>query len=77
MNRPDFCAKLLAQLGEYDDLRPYLDEVFVAEQGTQKVTDSPEFAKAAAALGDTLRVVEQGNLGGSGGYARGQLETLK
>jgi len=77
MNRPDFCAKLLAQLGEYDDLRPYLDEVFVAEQGTQKVTDSPEFAKASAALGDTLRVVEQGNLGGSGGYARGQLETLK
>ena len=77
MNRPDFCAKLLAQIGAYDDLRPYLDEVFVAEQGTQKVTDSPEFAKASALLGDTLRIIEQGNLGGSGGYARGQLETLK
>ena len=24
MNRPDFCAKLLGQLGE-DELRPYLD----------------------------------------------------
>ena len=34
------------------------------EQGTQKVVDSPEFAKAEAALGDTLRVIEQGNLGG-------------
>jgi galactofuranosylgalactofuranosylrhamnosyl-N-acetylglucosaminyl-diphospho-decaprenol beta-1,5/1,6-galactofuranosyltransferase len=77
MNRPDFCADLLAQLGEDEDLRPYLDEVFVAEQGTQKVTDSPKFAKASALLGDLLRVVEQGNLGGSGGYARGQLEAVR
>ena len=77
MNRPDFCAKLLAQIGEDEDLPPFLDEVFVAEQGTQKVTDSPEFAKAQASLGDRLRIVEQGNLGGSGGYARGQLETVR
>jgi galactofuranosylgalactofuranosylrhamnosyl-N-acetylglucosaminyl-diphospho-decaprenol beta-1,5/1,6-galactofuranosyltransferase len=77
MNRPDFCAKLLTQIGEDEDLAPFLDEVFVAEQGTDKVADSPLFAKAQAALGDRLRVVEQGNLGGSGGYARGQLETVR
>lgn len=77
MNRPDFCANLLAQIGDDQDLAGYLDEVFVAEQGTKKVVDSPVFAKAEAALGDKLRVVEQGNLGGSGGYARGQLETLR
>lgn len=77
MNRPDFCAKLLAQIGEDKELAPYLDEVLVAEQGTDKVTDSPLFAKAEAALGTSLRVIEQGNLGGSGGYARGQLETVR
>ena len=77
MNRPDFCAELLLQMGEDDDLRPYLDEVFVAEQGSQKVIDSPTYARARDSLGDLLRVVEQGNLGGSGGYARGQLEALK
>jgi galactofuranosylgalactofuranosylrhamnosyl-N-acetylglucosaminyl-diphospho-decaprenol beta-1,5/1,6-galactofuranosyltransferase len=77
MNRPDFCAKLLGQIGGDDDLRPYLDTVFVMEQGTQKVVDSPEFAKAEAALGDRLRMIEQGNLGGSGGYARGQLESVR
>ncbi|MGZ4448649.1 MAG: glycosyltransferase [Nocardioides sp.] len=77
MNRPDFCAKLLAQLGEDEQLRPYLDQVLVMEQGTQKVVDSPDFAKAEAALGSTLRVIEQGNLGGSGGYARGQLESVR
>ena len=33
MNRPDFVAKLLRQLGDDDDLRPYLDTVMVMEQG--------------------------------------------
>ena len=77
MNRPDFCAKLLTQLGEDADLAPYLDEVMVMEQGTQKVVDSPEFAKAQGSLGAKLRIIEQGNLGGSGGYARGQLESVR
>jgi galactofuranosylgalactofuranosylrhamnosyl-N-acetylglucosaminyl-diphospho-decaprenol beta-1,5/1,6-galactofuranosyltransferase len=77
MNRPDFCAKLIGQIGADEALRPYLDEVIVMEQGTQKVTDSPDFAKAQGSLGDQLRVIEQGNLGGSGGYARGQLESVR
>ena len=46
------------------------------EQGTKKVTESPEFAKAEGSLGSTLRVIEQANLGGSGGYARGQRESV-
>ena len=75
MNRPEFCAKLLQQLGDAD-LAPYIDTVFVMEQGTKLVKDSPEFPAAVEALGEKLRVIEQGNLGGSGGYARGQLESL-
>ncbi|ANH36614.1 Galactofuranosyl transferase GlfT2 [Nocardioides dokdonensis FR1436] len=77
MNRPDFCAKLLQQVGEDDALRPYLDSVMVMEQGTDKVVDSPELPAAREALGDLLRIIEQGNLGGSGGYARGQLESVR
>ena len=77
MNRPDFCAKLLGQIGGDAALAPFLDTVFVMEQGTDKVVDSPDFAKAQGALGDRLRILEQGNLGGSGGYARGQLESLR
>jgi galactofuranosylgalactofuranosylrhamnosyl-N-acetylglucosaminyl-diphospho-decaprenol beta-1,5/1,6-galactofuranosyltransferase len=77
MNRPDFCAKLIGQIGDDAELRPFLDTVFVMEQGTDKVVDSPDFAKAQGALGDTLRMIEQGNLGGSGGYARGQLESIR
>ncbi len=77
MNRPDFCADLLTQIGSDADVHSILDEVVVAEQGTKKVSDDPGFAAAQAALGDKLRVIEQGNMGGSGGYARAQLETLE
>ena len=76
MNRPDFCAKLIQQLGD-PDLAPFLDTVFVMEQGTKLVEDDENFPAAKASLGDKLRILKQGNLGGSGGYARGQLESLK
>jgi galactofuranosylgalactofuranosylrhamnosyl-N-acetylglucosaminyl-diphospho-decaprenol beta-1,5/1,6-galactofuranosyltransferase len=77
MNRPDFCAALIGQIGADDDVRSLLDEVLVIEQGTDKVVDDPGFAKAEALLGEKLRVIEQGNIGGSGGFARAQFETLK
>lgn len=77
MNRPDFCAKLLTQVGDDEQLREYLDTVFVMEQGKDKVVDSEYFPAAQQALGETLKVIEQGNLGGSGGYARGQLESVR
>ncbi|WP_182380006.1 glycosyltransferase [Nocardioides sp. WS12] len=76
MNRPDFCAELLGQLST-PELMPYLDTVFVMEQGTQKVTDSEFFPAAEKGLDGKLKVIEQGNLGGSGGYARGQSESLR
>jgi len=77
MNRPDFCAKLLGQLGDDERLRPYLDTVFVMEQGSKLVAESEFFPAAEKALGDQLSVLVQGNLGGSGGYARGQLESVR
>ena len=77
MNRPDFVAKLLGQLAETEELQPYLDQVLVMEQGTQLMRDSEFFPAAEKALGDRLRVIEQGNLGGSGGYARGQMESVR
>jgi galactofuranosylgalactofuranosylrhamnosyl-N-acetylglucosaminyl-diphospho-decaprenol beta-1,5/1,6-galactofuranosyltransferase len=77
MNRPDFCSALIAQIGEDLDVNAIVDEVLVMEQGTQKVFDDPGFAKAEASLGAKLRVIEQGNLGGSGGFARAQFEALK
>jgi galactofuranosylgalactofuranosylrhamnosyl-N-acetylglucosaminyl-diphospho-decaprenol beta-1,5/1,6-galactofuranosyltransferase len=77
MNRPDYCGNLLAQLGSEAETFNLLDQVLVMEQGTEKVADSPVFPSAESALGGKLRVIEQANLGGSGGYARGQYEALR
>jgi galactofuranosylgalactofuranosylrhamnosyl-N-acetylglucosaminyl-diphospho-decaprenol beta-1,5/1,6-galactofuranosyltransferase len=77
MNRQDFCAKLLGQIGDSAQLEGYLDEVLVLEQGKEKVVDSQYFPAAEKALGDKLRIIEQGNIGGSGGFARAQYEGLK
>jgi galactofuranosylgalactofuranosylrhamnosyl-N-acetylglucosaminyl-diphospho-decaprenol beta-1,5/1,6-galactofuranosyltransferase len=77
MNRPAFCAQLLTQIGRDEAVEAILDEVVVAEQGTVKVTGDPGFADAQTALGDKLRVIVQANMGGSGGYARAQLESLE
>ncbi len=74
---PDMSAQLLGQLGDAEELQPYLDTVMVMDQGKDKVTDSDYFPAARAALGDKLRVIVQGNLGGSGGSARGQLESVR
>ena len=60
MNRPDFCAKLLAQIGDDRGLRALLDEVLVMEQGTQKVRRLRVLRAPQEALGDKLRVHRAG-----------------
>jgi galactofuranosylgalactofuranosylrhamnosyl-N-acetylglucosaminyl-diphospho-decaprenol beta-1,5/1,6-galactofuranosyltransferase len=74
---PDFCAKLLQQLGESGHLQDYLDEVVVMDQGKDRLAESEYFPAAEEVLGDKLRVIQQGNIGGSGGFARAQYEGLK
>ncbi len=51
MNRPDFCADLLTQIGSDADVHAILDEVVVAEQGTKLVSDDPGFAAARGGAG--------------------------
>ena len=75
-NRPDFCVDQLVALGNEPEILDVLDEIYVIDQGTQKVRDEPRFDDAAARLGPKLRVIEQGNLGGSGGFSRAMDETV-
>ena len=76
-NRPDYCVDGLRVLAEAPDVLDILDHVYVVDQGTQKVEDHEEFADATKGLGAKLRVIEQGNLGGSGGFSRGMDETVR
>ncbi|WP_129338189.1 glycosyltransferase [Cellulomonas endophytica] len=76
LNRPDDVVALLGQLGADPEVLPVLDAVLLVDQGTQHPEDAEGFAAAEAALGGRLRVIHQGNLGGSGGFSRGMLETV-
>jgi len=76
-NRPTYLLDLLRQLGEAPDTLEIIDEVLVVDQGTQRVRAQDAFARAEKGLGGRLRVIEQANVGGSGGFARGMSETLE
>jgi galactofuranosylgalactofuranosylrhamnosyl-N-acetylglucosaminyl-diphospho-decaprenol beta-1,5/1,6-galactofuranosyltransferase len=76
-NRPAFCTDQLVALGRAADVLDAVDEILVVDQGTERVEDHPDFGAAAAALGPKLRIIEQPNLGGSGGFARAMHETVQ
>ncbi|MCA1719895.1 MAG: glycosyltransferase [Actinobacteria bacterium] len=76
-NRPEYLIELLRQLGAAPDTLAVVDEVLVVDQGSQKVREQPAFGAVEQALDGRLRVIEQANVGGSGGFARGMSETLQ
>jgi galactofuranosylgalactofuranosylrhamnosyl-N-acetylglucosaminyl-diphospho-decaprenol beta-1,5/1,6-galactofuranosyltransferase len=76
-NRPDFCVDQLIALGEAAEVLEVIDEIIVVDQGSQNVADHPSYPQAKAALGAKLVLIEQGNLGGSGGFSRAMKETME
>jgi galactofuranosylgalactofuranosylrhamnosyl-N-acetylglucosaminyl-diphospho-decaprenol beta-1,5/1,6-galactofuranosyltransferase len=77
INRPEFILDHLRTLGDAPEVLDLLDAIYVIDQGASHVTDHPDFADAAKKVGDRLRVIEQPNLGGSGGFSRMMDETLR
>lgn len=76
-NKPDYCVETLQALAAAPDALDLVDRIFLVDQGSQLVADQEGYADVAAALGETLEVIRQPNLGGSGGFARAMQETLK
>ena len=76
-NRPTDAVAALAALTSDPLVDAVVDAVLMPDQGTRKVADEPGYTEAAAALGDRLHIFDQGNLGGSGGYARIMYEALR
>ncbi|MBA8827551.1 galactofuranosylgalactofuranosylrhamnosyl-N-acetylglucosaminyl-diphospho-decaprenol beta-1,5/1,6-galactofuranosyltransferase [Saccharopolyspora lacisalsi] len=68
--RPADCVVALRTLGEDSQVLDVVERVVVADQGSQKIRDTDGFDEAARRLGDKLHVIEQANLGGSGGFTR-------
>src|SRR5580704_7775599 len=76
-NRPDFMLEQLRVLGEATDVHGLIDRIYVIDQGTDKLQAQLGFEDAAMKLGDRLQVIDQGNIGGSGGFARSMDETVR
>ncbi|RLK60050.1 glycosyltransferase [Actinokineospora cianjurensis] len=76
-NRVDDCVASLLALGEDPAILDVVTKVYVADQGTKKISGHPRFAEAARLLGARLEVIEQGNLGGSGGFSRAFYESIE
>ncbi|WP_102192844.1 glycosyltransferase [Microbacterium aurantiacum] len=74
MNRVDDCLRLLRALGS-DGLPGLLSRVFVVDQGTKRIAAATDVDALAA--GVDVHVIEQDNLGGSGGFSRGMIEALR
>jgi galactofuranosylgalactofuranosylrhamnosyl-N-acetylglucosaminyl-diphospho-decaprenol beta-1,5/1,6-galactofuranosyltransferase len=76
-NRPTDCVAALEELASDEVVLDLIDTVVVADQGNKKVRDAARFGAVESSLGDKLRLVEQPNLGGSGGFSRTMFEMLQ
>ncbi|WAB81869.1 glycosyltransferase [Microcella daejeonensis] len=77
LNRTAYCLALLQSIASDSDLVESVHEITVVDQGSQHLRDEAGFDEVQADLGDRLRVIEQRNVGGSGGFSRGMLEALQ
>jgi galactofuranosylgalactofuranosylrhamnosyl-N-acetylglucosaminyl-diphospho-decaprenol beta-1,5/1,6-galactofuranosyltransferase len=75
-NPPADCVATLTALGSDPQVLDTITAIVLPDQGTRKVRDEAGYEQAAAVLGDRLRIIDQPNLGGSGGYARIMYEVL-
>ncbi|WP_430295601.1 glycosyltransferase [Sinomonas sp. B1-1] len=75
-NRADYCLKTIETIAADQGVLEILDELIIVDQGTQKVADQDGFDEVAATMGSQLRIINQGNLGGSGGFARNMYEMV-
>jgi galactofuranosylgalactofuranosylrhamnosyl-N-acetylglucosaminyl-diphospho-decaprenol beta-1,5/1,6-galactofuranosyltransferase len=76
-NRADFMVGHLRTLGASAEVLDLIDAVYVVDQGTRRLADHPDFGDSAKGLGDKLRIIEQGNIGGSGGFSRSMDEAVR
>ncbi|MDO5645549.1 MAG: glycosyltransferase [Dermabacter sp.] len=78
MNKVDYALDNIRTVAGSEDLRRALDTMYVVDQGTDRLRDhEDELAPLRAALGDQLTLIDQGNIGGSGGFSRGMYEAAQ
>ncbi len=76
MNKQEFCLNNLRSLAAHPEVLENLQEILIVDQGSKKLQDEAEFEEVASLLAGKLRIINQGNLGGSGGFSRGMYEAV-
>lgn len=76
-NRTDDCLRTLRELGEDPGLVDIVDRVLVIDQGSRTVRDAEGYRQAIKSSLVPIEVIEQPNLGGSGGFSRSMLEASR
>ncbi|MDQ0677772.1 galactofuranosylgalactofuranosylrhamnosyl-N-acetylglucosaminyl-diphospho-decaprenol beta-1,5/1,6-galactofuranosyltransferase [Arthrobacter pascens] len=77
LNKTDFCLNNLRLLAENDEALEHVQEILIVDQGSQKVSDAAGYEDVRDSLNGKLRIINQSNLGGSGGFARGMFEAVE
>lgn len=76
MNKPSFCVANALALGQDPHSLQSVKEVLIVDQGSDRVAKAAGYEEACRVLGGKLRLLEQDNLGGSGGFSRGMAEAV-
>ncbi len=76
-NREADIGRVLASIAADPVLTQRLGEIIVISQGRAGLADADPVRDAGDALGRRLRIVEQANFGGAGGFGRGLLEAME
>lgn len=78
MNKVEYCLENIRTIEQDPALREVLDTMYVVDQGSDRLNDhAEELAPLQESLGDQLTIIEQGNIGGSGGFSRGMYEATQ
>lgn len=82
-NNPDECVNQLKRFNENSDLMKLIEEIIIVDQGTKNVDQAQGYSAVCKLLNpddnpktNKFRYIKQANLGGSGGFARGQMEAV-
>lgn len=74
LNKTEYIVSNMNMMADDADLLGVVDQILVVDHGSQKVVEAEGYPEVVERLGGRLEVIEQPNLGGSGGFARGQYE---
>ncbi|GAA2058512.1 glycosyltransferase [Williamsia deligens] len=73
-NRAEDCVTTVLTLAGDPVAMGHVDQVYVVDQGSDRVADRERFSEVRDLLGDKLHYLTQPNLGGAGGFNRGIYE---